>query len=161
MARVAGLAAPEAGRPAQLGIVGSGTSDAPTIVDAIVDRFAARETPALRVTGRRLERDHALAAVQHLVGGTGDAADDRAERDARDGLLARLAARTAALVVEDAQWLDPGSLRVIVGVAERAAAQEIPLTVAHRPAPGDSTLAALDTLVGRHQPLVAHVQIAG
>jgi DNA-binding NarL/FixJ family response regulator len=156
VARVAALAVPEDGRPAQLGLVGSGTSDAPTVVDAIVDRFAARETPALRVTGRRLERDHALAAVQHLLGDSaGDRADDRAERDARDGLLARLAARTAALIVEDAQWLDPGSLRVIVGVAERAAAQDIPLTVAHRPAPGDPTLAALDALVGRNQPLVA------
>jgi DNA-binding NarL/FixJ family response regulator len=157
VARVAVLAAPEDGRPAQLGIVASGTSDVATIVDAIVERFAARETPALRVTGRRLERDHALAAVQHLVPDTygGDGADDRAEREVRDALLARLASRTTALVVEDAQWLDPGSLRVIVGVAERAGAQEIPLTVTHRPAPGEPTLAALDALVGRSQPLVA------
>ena len=157
VARVAALAAPEDGRPAQLGIVGSGTSDVATIVHAIVDRFTARETPALRVTGRRLERDHALAAVQHLVADTdgGDGAGDRAERTVRDALLARLAARTTALVVEDAQWLDPGSLRVIVGVAERAGAQDIPLTVTHRPATGEPTLAALDALVGRGQPLVA------
>src|SRR4029453_13194779 len=135
VARVAALSAPEDGRPAQLGIVGSGTSDVATIVHAIVDRFTARETPALRVTGRRLERDHPLAAVQHLVPATagGDGAGDRAERTVRDALLARLAAGTTALVVEDAQWLDPGSLRVIVGVAERAGAQDIPLTVTHRP----------------------------
>ena len=91
------------------------------IVGAIIDRFAARETPALRVTGRRLERDHALAAA-HLVG-DGRCGRRCAERDARDGLLARW---RHGLVVEGAQWLDPGSLRVIVGVAERAAAQEIP-----------------------------------
>ena len=155
VARVAAFAAPDDGRPAQLGIVGAGTSDASAIVAAIVDRFATREAPALRVTGRRLERDHALAAVQHLVGDTGDAHGDRAERDARDALLARLTARSSALVVEDAQWLDSASLRVIVGVAERAAEQEIPLTIAHRPAPGEPTLAALDALVGRGQPLVA------
>src|SRR5262245_4022997 len=155
VARVAAFAAPDDGRPAQLGIVGAGTSDASSIVDAIVDRFATREAPALRVTGRRLERDHALAAVQHLVGDMANADGDRAERDARDALLARLRARPAALVVEDAQWLDPVSLRVIVGVAERASEQEIPLTIAHRPAPGEPTLAALDALVGRSQPLVA------
>src|SRR4029453_849131 len=104
VARVAALAAPEDGRPAQLGIVGSGTSDVATIVHAIIERFTPREPPALRVPGRRLERDHPLAAVQHLVPDTdgGDGAGDRAERTVRDALLARLAAGTPALVLEGA-----------------------------------------------------------
>ena len=42
----------------------------------------------------------------------------------------------AALVVEDAQWLDPASLRVVVGVVERAAERSLPLVVSPPPGPG-------------------------
>ena len=48
----------------------------------------------------------------------------------------------------------PGPARV-VGVAERATARDVGLVVAHRPTAGDPTLAALDALLGRSQPLVA------
>jgi DNA-binding NarL/FixJ family response regulator len=152
VARVASLGAPDGDAPAQIGIVGSGTSDAASIVEAVSDRLGDRGTEVLRLTGRRLERDHAFAAVHDLVDGAVAGGDERAYRDA---LLDRLAGDGAALVVDDAQWLDPGSLRALVGVAERAAAQGVRLVVAHRPAAGDATLAALDALLGRAQPLVA------
>ena len=151
VARVASLAAPDGEVATQIGIVGAGTSDAPAIVSAVVDRFRDRDVAVLHLSGRRLERDHAFAAVHDLLDGP-DAGD---ERRYRDGLLDRLTAGPVALVVDDAQWLDPGSLRVVVGVAERAPAQSVPLVVAHRPAAGDATLAALDALLGRAQPLVA------
>ena len=153
VARVASLAAPDGDAPTQIGIVGPGTSDAASIVEAVSDRLGDRGTRVLRLTGRRLERDHAFAAVHDLVDGAVAGGDERAYRDA---LLDRLAGDgAAALVVDDAQWLDPGSLRALVGVAERAAAQDVRLVVAHRPAAGDATLAALDALLGRAQPLVA------
>jgi DNA-binding NarL/FixJ family response regulator len=153
VARVASLGAPDGDAPAQVGIVGSGTSDAASIVEAVSDRLRDRGTEVLRLTGRRLERDHAFAAVHDLVDGAVAGGDERAYRDA---LLDRLAADgAAALVVDDAQWLDPGSLRALVGVAERAAAQGVRLVVAHRPAAGDATLASLDAVLGRAQPLVA------
>jgi DNA-binding NarL/FixJ family response regulator len=148
---VASLAAPDGDVATQIGIVGGGTSDAPAIVAAVVDRFRDRGVAVLHLSGRRLERDHAFAAVHDLL----DRPDAGDERRYRDGLLDRLTGEPAALVVDDAQWLDPGSLRVVVGVAERAPAQRVPLVVAHRPAAGDATLAALDALLGRAQPLVA------
>ena len=84
-----------------------------------------------------------------------DGPDAGDERRYRDGLLDRLAGGRAALLVDDAQWLDPASLRVLVGVVERAADRAVTVAVAHRPAPGDATLAALDAAVARRQPLVA------
>jgi DNA-binding NarL/FixJ family response regulator len=151
VARVASLAAPDGGTT-QIGIVGPGTSDAAAVVDAVVDRLVDRGTPVRRLSGRRLERDHTFAAVHDLVEGAVTGGDERAYREA---LLERLAGGAAALVVDDAQWLDAGSLRVVVGVAERATAQDVRLVVAHRPTAGDPTLAALDALLGRSQPLVA------
>src|SRR5262245_28330688 len=123
VARVASLGAPDGDGPAQIGIVGSGTSDAASIVEAVSDRLGDRGTEVLRLTGRRLERDHAFAAVHDLVDDAVAGGDERAYRDA---LLDRLAGDgAAALVVDDAQWLDPGSLRALVGVAERAAVQGV------------------------------------
>ncbi|HET8618519.1 MAG TPA: hypothetical protein VFM27_06150, partial [Acidimicrobiales bacterium] len=148
---MASLAAPDGGAT-QAGIVGPGMSDAAAVVDAVVDRLVDRGTPVRRLSGRRLERDHAFAAVHDLVEGAVAGSDERSYREA---LLERLAGGAAALVIEDAQWLDAESLRVVVGVAERAAAQDVRLVVAHRPAAGDPTLAALDALLGRSQPLVA------
>ena len=58
-------------------------------------------------------------------------------------------------MVEDAQWLDEPSLRVVVGVAERAADRGLRLVVTHRPVTGDADLAALDAVLGRGEPLVA------
>src|SRR5688572_5318797 len=119
VARVATLAVPDAGGPAQFGVVASGTGGAAAVIAAIVDRLRARDVPVVRASGRRLEGDDAFGAVRDLVeaapvaeaaDGTTTAADERALRDA---LVARLAEEGAALVVDEAQWLDPASLRVV------------------------------------------------
>src|ERR687894_2568844 len=89
VARVATLAVPDAGGPAQLGVVASGPGGAAAVVAAAVDRFRAREVPVLRVCGRRLERNDAFGAVRDLVpAGAAAATDD--ERIVRDTLVARL-----------------------------------------------------------------------
>ncbi|MDD9372039.1 MAG: hypothetical protein PV358_18100, partial [Acidimicrobiales bacterium] len=149
VARVATLALPDAGGPAQLGIVASGTGGAAAVIAAVVERLRARDVPVLRVSGRRLERDDAFGAIRDLAteSTTDDAtetatADD--ERSVRRLLIDRLADDGGALVVDEAQWLDPASLRVVVGVAERAAERGFTVVVAHRPVAGDALLAALD-----------------
>jgi DNA-binding CsgD family transcriptional regulator len=160
VAHVAALAAPDDGQAVVLGMVDPGGGDAPAVLDAVEARLAERGVSVLRATGRRLERDHALGAIAELVelaGGPADLAepgDPAAERTARDALLDRLAAGPAALLVADAQWLDPGSLRVLVGVAERAEGRGVPVAVAHRPAPGDAMVAALDAALSRNRQVV-------
>jgi len=177
VAHVSALAAPDDGRPVVLGIVAPGGSDAPAVLDAVAARLAERDTGVLRTTGHRLERDHPLAALAGLAGplttaagagseaGGGNPADpadgvDRGagdparERAVRDQLLERLADAPMALIVGDAQWLDEGSLRVLVAIAERSVDQAVSLVVAHRPAPGDPTLAALDAALSRRQQMV-------
>lgn len=91
-----------------------------------------------------------------------------AEQRCRDLLLDRLSGMSAAdgsrgaskgdapasLLVDDAQWLDEATLRVLVGVVERAAERDVSVIVAHRPMPGDANLAALDAALARRQPLV-------
>jgi DNA-binding CsgD family transcriptional regulator len=159
VARVARAAVPAAGA-AQLGIVAPGTAGAAAVVEAIVDRLAERDVPVLRMTGRRLEQGDELGAAAHLVAREASAPGDGAGvaarvRAGRDALVARLDGGSAALVVDEAQWLDPASLRVVVGVAERAAERSLALVVSHRPVPGDPDLAALDAVLGRSQPLAA------
>jgi DNA-binding CsgD family transcriptional regulator len=153
VAQVAALAVPD-GHAAVVGIVGTGGSDAPAILDAVAARLSDRGVGILRAAGRRLERHDPLGALAGLVDIPSDPTDPAAERKVRDLVLDRLAAGPAALVVEDAQWLDPTSLRVIVGVVERAPDRDLTVTVAHRPAPGDAALAALDAAVARRVPLV-------
>jgi DNA-binding NarL/FixJ family response regulator len=155
VARVAALAAPDDGAPAQFGIVAPGTGGAASVVDAIVARLGSRDVPILRMSGRRLERDDELGAVRELVGHAAGADGPGDERTHREALVTRLADEGAALVVDEAQWLDAASLRVVVGVAERAAARGLTVTVAHRPVPGDPQLAALDAVLSRSQLLAA------
>jgi DNA-binding NarL/FixJ family response regulator len=154
---VAALAVPDSGTPTQLGVVAPGTAGSPAVIDAVIGRLDGRGTPVVRMSGRRLEREHDLAAVSDVLEDASDAAGapDARERALRDALLDRLAGDGSALVVDDAQWLDPASLRVVVGVAERAADRGLTVTVAHRPVPGDDLLAALDAVLGRSQLLVA------
>lgn len=152
VARVATLAVPDGGAAAQLGIVAPGTGGAAAVIDAVVDRLRARDIPMLRVSGRRLERDDVFGALSGLAP---DGADPTDERSWRDALVSHMADQGAALVVDDAQWLDTASLRVIVGVAERASARHLTVTVAHRPVPGDARVAALDAVLGRSRLLVA------
>ncbi|HKE73007.1 MAG TPA: helix-turn-helix transcriptional regulator [Acidimicrobiales bacterium] len=156
VARVVALAAPDDGRAVQLGIVAPGTAGAGAVVDAVVDRLRSHEVPVRRVTGRRREVDHELGAVRDLLaaaarsGDPGEPGDPWAVRASVEDAL-----RGAALVVDEAQWLDRASLRVVVAVAERAAERRLRVTVVHRPAGGDPDLAALDAALARSHPLVA------
>lgn len=173
VAQVAALAVPDDGRAVVLGVVAPGGGDAPAVLAAVTDLLAERGTSVLRVSGRRLERDDPLGAVSDLVTlpAGADPADPTTERWARDALMAQLTGAAGnqaagdaaaggatgpagALVVGDAQWLDPASLRVLVGVTERAQERGLSVTVAHRPAPGDAMLAALDAALSRRHQIV-------
>ncbi|HET9609612.1 MAG TPA: hypothetical protein VFP06_08385, partial [Acidimicrobiales bacterium] len=145
-------AVPDGGGADQLGIVAPGTGGTAAVIDAIVDRLRAREPRFLRATGRRLEVGEAFGALRDLAPEIDDGAGERAWREA---LIERLRGDGGALVVDEAQWLDPASLRVVVGVAERAAEHGFGVVVAHRPVPGDAQLAALDAVLGRRHLLVA------
>ncbi len=149
---MAGLAVPEGGDPTQLGVVAPGTAGAAAVVAAVVDRCRAQGVGVVRLAGRRRERGDPFGAVRDLLPTPEQATEVWAWRDA---LTARLSGEGAALVVEDAQWLDEPSLRVVVGVAERAADRGLRLVVTHRPVTGDADLAALDAVLGRGEPLVA------
>jgi DNA-binding CsgD family transcriptional regulator len=161
VARVVALAAPDDGRAVQLGIVAPGTAGTGAVVDAVIDRLRSHEVPVRRLTGRRRELDHQLGAVRDLLaaaarsGDPGDAYRPHPEDPWAVRAAVEEALRGAALVVDEAQWLDRASLRVVVAVAERAAERRLRLTVAHRPAGGDPDLAALDAALARCQPLVA------
>ncbi|HEY8545351.1 MAG TPA: hypothetical protein VIL36_09905, partial [Acidimicrobiales bacterium] len=163
----------------QVGIVGPGGSGSGEVLAALADRLQSVGRRAVRVTGRRLERDEPLAAVIEALGPgvVGSPGEPPTERSCREALLARLTepsgsdsgsgsgdagdvatgadAGGAALLVDEAQWLDPASLRVVVGIAERADDAGITVVVAHRPAPGDAPLAALDAALSRHRPLLS------
>src|SRR5262249_6459142 len=107
-----------------------------------------------RLSGRRLEGDQGFGAIRDLLDGVdGSERADGDVRAYRDLVTRRLDG--AALVVDEAQWLDPGSLRGVLSGAEAAAGPGQSLAVAHRRAPGHSDLAALDAVLGRSQPVVA------
>src|SRR5918994_2175456 len=106
VARVAGLAVPEGGDPTQLGVIAPGTAGAAAVVAAVVDRCRAQGVGVLRLAGRRRERGDPFGAVRDLLTAPEQASEVWAWRDA---LTARLSGEDAALVVEDAQWLDDPS----------------------------------------------------
>jgi len=154
IARIAASAVPDGAGAVQFGLVGPGGSGSSEVLGAIAERLTARGQAVLHMTGRRLERDQPFGAVADLHGGTGSVADATDERGWRDALLTRLTDDKAALLVDEAQWLDEASLRVLVGIVERAADRGLTVVAAHRPTPGDVHLAALDAALGRSQPLV-------
>jgi DNA-binding CsgD family transcriptional regulator len=152
--RIAAAAVPDGTDAVQFGLVGAGGSGSSEVLGAIAERLAARGQAVQRMTGRRLERDQPFGAVADLRDDAGPVADALDERGWRDALVARLAGGKAALLVDEAQWLDESSLRVLVGVAERAADRGLTVVAAHRPSSGDVHLAALDATLARSQPLV-------
>jgi DNA-binding NarL/FixJ family response regulator len=166
IARLVAEALPAESAATQVGIVGAGGSGSGEVLAEVAERLVAVGRPVLRATGRRLERDEPLGAVADLLGPAGSAAlapppgtggvagGEPSERACRDALMARLVDESAALVVDEAQWLDPASLRVVVGIAERAGDAGVTVVVAHRPAPGDAPLAALDAALSRHRALL-------
>jgi DNA-binding CsgD family transcriptional regulator len=163
IARIATSAVPDGAEAVQFGLVGPGGSGSSEVLGAVAERLGERGSTVLRMTGRRLERDEPFGAIGDVIAqitaaGASDAGvtatEGPDERRWRDLLLARLATDKAALVVDEAQWLDDASLRVLVGVAERAADRGLNVVAAHRPTPGDVHLAALDAALARSQPLV-------
>jgi len=162
VARLAAAAVPDDDGPFQIGLVGPGGSGSDEILAAIAERLGAQVGTILRIVGRRLERTDAFGALADLVDGeerssgpgAGAPPHDLDERRWRELVLARLPTGDSALVVDEAQWLDPESLRVVVAVAERAEDRQLIVVAAHRPSAGDPHLAALDAALSRRQPLV-------
>jgi len=101
-------------------------------------------------------RELLLARLTEPPPGADPSANGAPPGDGADGTAgaADAAAAGAALLVDEAQWLDPASLRVVVGIAERADDAGLTVVVAHRPAPGDAPLAALDAALSRYRPLL-------
>jgi DNA-binding NarL/FixJ family response regulator len=158
IARLAVAAVPDDERPFQIGLVGPGGSGSGEVLAAVADRVAGKITTVVRLVGRRLEQGQSFGALADLVE-PGDpvgvtSSDDRDERGWRDLVLGSLPKGDAALLVDEAQWLDPPSLRVLVGVAERAEDRQITVVAAHRPCAGDPHLAALDAALSRRQPVI-------
>ncbi|MGH9209422.1 MAG: hypothetical protein ACRD2C_01925, partial [Acidimicrobiales bacterium] len=154
IARLAAAAIPADEEPFQIGLVGPGGSGSTEVLAAIADRLGDHVDTVVRVVGRRLEQEHPFGALSDLVEGEDSPDTSAAERRWRDLLLARLPKGDAVLLVDEAQWLDPPSLRVLVGVAERAADRQVTVVAAHRPCAGDPQLAALDAALSRQQPLI-------
>ena len=136
----------QAGADARLVVSGCGGAGKTTLLDALAARWHDDGRAAVRVVGRRLEGDRpgwALDAVlgPALVAGLAESGAT-AERLALDALL-ELAGTGAVLVVDDAHWLDPCSLRLVAGAAERGAA----VVVATRPTER-ADVAALVSILG-------------
>jgi DNA-binding CsgD family transcriptional regulator len=156
IARLAASAVPSDEAPFQVGLVGPGGSGSSEVLAAIADLLGDRAGSVVRVVGRRLEQAHQFGALADLAesGSRPDRAADDAEGQWRDVVFGCLPSGKAVLLVDEAQWLDAGSLRVLVGVAERAADRKVSLVAAHRPSSGDPQLAALDAALSRHQPVI-------
>jgi len=154
IARLVTDALPAGAKGTQLGLVGAGGSGAGEVVALLADRLRSEGATVLRLTGRRLERDETLGALLDLLGELGAVPGELTERSCREAVLAHLTEGGGALLVDEAQWLDPSSLRVVVALAERAADRGVTLVVAHRPASGDPHVAALDAALSRAHPLV-------
>jgi DNA-binding CsgD family transcriptional regulator len=138
--------------PAAGVIVGPGGYGKSEVLDAVAAALDERDVVVTRVTARRLEHDAPFAALEGLLDGDLPKAGGAGERRARSVVSARLG--DGALVVDDAHWLDPSSMRVLVAVTERSRELGAGVVVAHRPATTSPELAALDTAVARHGPLL-------
>lgn len=112
---------------------------------AVGEAGAAGADTVVRLVGRRLEREDdgaALRAAGIEVGGGGGAPSTQDAQAALAGLVGE-----GLLLVDDAQWLDPPSLRAVVALVERRADSGTRLLVAHRPG-RDELLAALVAAAG-------------
>lgn len=118
---------------------------------AVLDGVAAERSEAgeqgadaiVRLVGRRLEHEDdgaALRAAGVDVGGRAPAT-----QDAQAALAEQVG--EGLLLVDDAQWLDPPSLRAVVALVERRADAGTRVLVAHRPV-RDELLAALVAAAG-------------
>lgn len=165
LARIVAAVVPDPATPVQVGVVAPGGYGAGEILAAAAERLAAHAGPPVRLVGRRLERAHPFGALAECIdlspaGGPGTPPDGPAPNDpaaecrVRDLLLDRLERDRAPMLVADAHWLDDATLGAVVGVAERAEDRGLTVIAAHRPAPGDPAVAALDAALSRRRPLV-------
>jgi DNA-binding CsgD family transcriptional regulator len=150
--RVVEQVAGDADAPAAGVIVGPGGYGKSEVLDAVANVLVNRDVAVNRVTARRLEQEAPFAAIEALLDGDVPKPGGAGERRARAAVSERLG--VGALVVDDAQWLDPSSLRVLVAVTERSRDQGAGVVVAHRPTTASPELAALDTAVARNGPLL-------
>lgn len=153
-----------AGAPPRLAVVGPGGMGKSELLDAIAAASRATGRPVFWCRGRRQEAGIVFAGLEDVLATTDPAwptpGKALSERAARRTILDLMAAGgdgagpAGTLLIDDAQWLDPRSLRVLVAVAERAAARNLGLVVAHRPAAGHDGLAALDAALSRREPVL-------
>lgn len=164
LARIVAAVIPDDTHAVQAGLVAPGGYGSGEVLGAVSDRLIALGTTPLSMVGRRLERAHPFAALAEcvdvgvIIPDTTDnsqmAEDLTTERQCRDLLVDRLHSEAAALLVDDCQWLDDATLRTLVGIVERADYLGLTVIAAHRPAPRQPTLAALDAALSRHHPLI-------
>lgn len=141
-----------------------GGYDTGELLTALTARLTADGITPVTVTGHRLEQAHPFGALAECINAScvlddandtpGATEQPAVERRCRDLLLDRLRSDDAALIVDDAQWLDAATLRVLVGVVERANDLGPTVIAAHRPVARHTTLAALDAALSRRQPLL-------
>lgn len=137
--------------PRRVGIVGVGGSGKSEGLDAVAAVAAERGEPCVRIQGRRLETEVAYGALEPVVTRRPEPSPT-ADFELRSDVLDALKPGTRVLV-DDVQWVDQPSLRVLVGVAERCLERDVSVMVAHRP-DAHSALAALDDVVSRDHPLI-------
>ena len=98
----------------------------------IVETLEARDIRAVRVAGRRADRDVRFAVFEDLFDGNVPGKGSSGERSGRTQLAERCAG--AVLVVDDAHWLDDASRRVLAALTRTPRRRDVGVIVATRPA---------------------------
>lgn len=162
LARIGELLAGEAGGSPLLIAVGEPGTGKSTLLDAAAEEAARRGLRVLRVRGDEGEAELAFAGLHQLLGPVLDGADELPDRqraalrgafglgptgtdsgaERPEPLLIRLAALTLLsetayrqplfVVVDDAQWLDAGSLDTLAFVSRRLADEPVAVLVGAR-----------------------------